>query len=425
MKYFITYWAIVFSFIPLIFVFAFTTYWWISIVLIIASVWCRSDYMRVAVRAGAFGIAPYPCSSEELLKTYAHSRPTIVGKAWGFYIRRENATGLTISMRHFKGKGSGKYSGWWAAGTTIDEVLQQSVKTFPSHPSQADVTIGSWFAMGCHGSGGDAGSPSSSVFSRAEVVCFDPPSVETVKTYKRLRQIFDRRNHNSVITWIQFHNMADNITVQKRAFDVNNVHSASKWLSEGAILRVLFVGAARDGLGIRWELPYEETDHIDPHCCSKRCTFLQSDACSAVCGCKENYSKWNGRTSLREANRWVPYYLFPLATFITAITNYRNFEVAFRYEMNPERLYAMVAALREMHKQIGGRTEIRFGTSIVFWDLSLRDHFDAPFQILKSMNVQRLAYHPSKAHVGIYIIPVVSIGDIYFNNNTEKLKFIT
>ena len=93
--------------------------------------------------------------------------------------------------------------------------------------------------------------------------------------------------------------------------------------------------------------------------------------------------------------------------------------------MNPERLYAMVAALREMHKQIGGRTEIRFGTSVVFWDLSLRDHFDAPFRILKSMNVERLAYHPSKAHVGIYTIPVVSIGDVYFNNKVKTLNFIT
>lgn len=424
MRFFITYWAIVFSLIPLFFVLLFTDTWWISIILLIASLWARSDYMRVAVRAGAFGSAPSPCSSEELLHRYVRSKPTIVGKAWGFYIQRRSSTGLTLSMIHFKGKGTGKYCGWWAAGSTIDDVLQESVKTFPSHPSQTDITIGSWFAMGCHGSGGDAGKPSSSVFSRAEVVCFDPPSIETVHTYKRLRQIFDRRNHNCVITWIQFHNMVDNITVQKRAFDVVDIESAKLWLSEGAILRVLFVGAARDGLGIRWEIPYEKTTHVGPHCCSKRCTFIQSDVCSAVCGWKEEYSKWSGITSLREANRWVPY-IFPLATFITALANYRNFEVAFRYEMNEKRLYEMVVALRKMHKNLGGRTEIRFGTSVVFWDISLRAHFDAPFQILKGMNIDRLAYHPSKFNAGVHTIPVTSIGDIYFNEEPQPLQFIT
>ena len=422
MRFYLAYWSLVYSCIP-VFVFAcIQQYWWLAIVTGILSIVCRQDFMRVVVRVGYFGAAPLPCSSKMLLAKFRGTRPTVVGRGWGFYLQRMSAQDPVLSMRRFVGKGEGKYEGWWAAGTTIETVLRHMSLTFPSHPSFSDISIGSWFAMACHGSGGDAGKPSSSVFQCAEVVCFDPPNIETVDSYRRLRDIFDKQGHNCAITWVRFHNLVENRTVQKRAFNVTSVDDARRWLSSGAILRVLFVGAARDGIGIRWENPYEETDHIDPHCCSKHCTFYQADLCSVCCGCKDPYRNWKGKTTLKEANKWVPY-IFPFESVLAYIGGYKNFELAFRCDMTPVLLDMMVKKLRDMHKMHGGRTEIRFGSSVVFWDVSMRQYFEAPFHILNELNIRRLAYHPSKVQLGISIIPVVPIGDIYFNRQPRNITF--
>ena len=383
----------------------------------------RTSTVRTVVRAGACGTAPRACLSRELLDRFKGLRPTIVGSAWGFFLQRRTAIGTArtpvLSMRNF----TGKRGEWWAAGSTIQQVLDHEKQTFPSHPSHDDITIGAWFATGSHGSSGDAGKSSSSVLHSAEVVCFDPPSV-VVCDYKQLRAIFDKPN-NHVITWIKFHNLVPNISLQKRAFDVVDGASAESWLARGAVLRVLFVGAARDGLGIRWEHCYEETRHVDPHCCSKCCTFFRADVCSACGGCKENYASWNGVTTLREANRWTPP-IIPLETFVAVLGGYINFEFVFRVpEMTAAVLVTMLQMLRRMHRDIGGRTEIRYGTSVVFWDLSLQGSFERPFQLLRTLGVTRVALHPGKAQPNINMIPIVSIGDIYFDNvsNVSKLLF--
>ena len=425
MRYFIFFFTIAIAIIPGSIVLAILQYWWWAMVLALLALLSRTNTIRTVVRTGAFGTAPKACSSQELLKRFEGLRPTIVGSAWGFFLQRRTAKEPVLSMRNFTGQLTER-PGWWAAGTTIKQVLDHYDKTFPSHPSQDDITIGSWFATGSHGSSGDAGKSSSSVLHSAEVVCFDPPSIQIYENYEKLRAIFDRPN-NHVITWVKFHNLVPNAPIQKRAFDVVDIASADKWLSKGAILRVLFIGAARDGIGIRWETPYEETQHIDPHCCSKCCTFFQADVCSACCGCKENYSHWNGLTTLREANKWIPP-IIPFETFIAVLGGHINFEFVFRLpepsgEMNATILNKMLKMLREMHREIGGRTEIRYGTSVVFWDLSLQKSFERPFQLLNTLGVERVALHPGKAQPKVNIIPIVSIGDIYFNKKKEKLIF--
>ena len=422
MQYFLFFWTIAIAIVPGSIILAIFEYWWWSITLALLALLARTNTIRIAVRAGAFGTAPVACSSQELLNRFKGLHPTIVGSAWGFFLQRRTAKEPVLSMRNFTGIGTGKYDGWWAAGTTIKRVLDQYDKTPPSHPSHDDITIGSWFATGSHGSGGDAGKSSSSVLHSAEVVCFDPPSIKIYEQYEQLRAVFDRSN-NHVITWVKFHNFVQNVQLQKRAFDVVDIASADKWLSKGAVLRVLFVGAARDGLGIRWEVPYEQTRHVDPHCCSKCCIFIQTDICSACCGCKDDYSHWNGLTTLREANRWIPP-IIPFETFIAVIGGHINFEFVFRIQkMNANILDKMLRMLRKMHREIGGRTEIRYGTSVIFWDLSLQGSFERPFQLLVELGVERIALHPGKAQPQVSVIPIVSIGDIYFNKKNGKLIF--
>jgi len=90
--------------------------------------------------------------------------------------------------------------------------------------------------------------------------------------------------------------------------------------------------------------------------------------------------------------------------------------------MTPTILLSMIQGLRDMHKETGGRTEIRFGTQVVFWDVSLQHSFERPFMKLKNLGVTRVALHMSKYNPTVDILPVVSVGDIYFNKET-KIRF--
>ena len=429
MKYFILFWTFAFLIIPAAIVLAVFEFWWLALVVFLLAVFCRNNSVRTIIRAGSAGVAPYHGSSADILRLFKGQRPTIVGSAWGFFLQKRTAKSPVLSLRNFTGQGKGDKRGWWKSGSTIREVIDFYVKqgkAFASHPSITEITIGAWFATGSHGNGGNAGKPSTSVLEAVEIVCFDPPSIQIYSNYKDIRAIFDSPNVNHVITYAKFHNLEENRMLQKRAFVVDSVQSANKWLSSGAILRVLFVGAAREGLGIRWEKPYEKTEHIDPHCCSKCSTFIQADVCSSICGCRENYTHWNGLTTLYNANIWAPP-VIPLETFIAVIGGVTNFELVFRVkEMNGVVLDKMVQLLREMHKDIGGRTEIRYGTGVVFWDLSLTKNFGKPFNILQeNFGVKRLALHPGKYQPKNIktSMQIVKIGVIYFNLELEKIKF--
>ena len=426
MKYFLSFWILCIIIIPLLFSFISIKHWLLpwwswSIAATVFSFLCRLDVIRIIVRSGGWGKAPAACNSKALLTMFKRP-PTVVGRGWGYFLMRISAKAPVLHMYNFTGR---RHDDRWGGGTTIRTVIDYYRKqglTFPSHPSYDDITIGSWFAAGCHGSGGDAGAPSSSVLKCAEVVCFDPPGIQQIKNYETLRSIFDTPGHNCVVTWIEFHHMWASRRVQKSAEDVNTLESCQRWLSKGAILRVLFVGAARDAIGIRWQDVYKNVEHYDPHCCSKFCTFLQADICSACCGCHENYENWNGISTLREANRWSPT-IWPFETLVTVLGGYKNFEIIFRVpKMTPTVLLSMIQGLREMHKETGGRTEIRFGTQVVFWDVSLQHSFDKPFIKLEELGVTRVALHMSKYNPKVDILPVVPVGDIYFNKET-KIKF--
>lgn len=425
MRYYVVVWIAAILAIPASLILFISNIWYVSAPLILFALVVRLDFMRIMIRVGGYGAAPHACPSESILKMYRGKSPTIVGRGWGFFLQRRTANTPILAMYNFTGR---RYGDSWGSGTTIETVAsyyKHRGQTFPAHPSYDDITIGSWVAAGCHGSGGDSGKPSSSVFKSAEVVFLNvgaEKSIEVVESYERLRAIFDDSDNNCVITWVDFHNLVDNRIVQKRAFDVSDEDGALQWLQDGAILRVLFVGKARDGLGIRWENEYNNTSHYDPHCCSKCSTFIQADICSSCCGYKEPYSKWEGKTSLLEANKWSPP-IFPIEVLFTVLGHYINFEIVFRIkDMNPTLLYLMVKKLKQMHDKIGGRTEIRFGTAVMFWDLSLNHSFECPFDILHDMNIKKVALHPSKYNPDIPNIrrkmKVVSVGDIYFNRIT-------
>jgi hypothetical protein len=51
----------------------------------------------------------------------------------------------------------------------------------------------------------------------------------------------------------------------------------------------------------------------------------------------------------------------------------------------------------------------------------MQGSFERPFQLLRTLGVTRVALHPGKAQPNINMIPIVSIGDIYFDNLSKLL----
>ena len=77
-----------------------------------------------------------------------------------------------------------------------------------------------------------------------------------------------------------------------------------------------------------------------------------------------------------------------------------NFEVLFKLDapLDGNTLYKLTQAGIAVHKKHGGRSEIRYGrpsaNSIVYYDVSIRNNFNAVFQMLKdAMGVTRCALH--------------------------------
>jgi hypothetical protein len=411
-------------------------FWWIACVVgVAANVTIRLDAARVWLRAGAGScdFRPSTCTAETLRDQIAGTRYNVVGRGWGFFIERRAPPAPRMHLQHFRGPMPG-YEAMrpsdrrWAAGTTIREVtdaLWTENLTFESHPTQDDISIGSWFARGSHGNGGDRNHGSSHAFKNATVLDMERGELELIDSYETLRSRFDtREGSNLVIVDVLFdrdHLVVDYV-LQKQMIRVEGPDSAREWLRAGAVLRVLFVGAARDyGLGVRWGDLYEPTDHRDPHCCSRCCTFLQADVCSVVCGCHEPADKWSGLVSLRDANRWTPP-LLAADTVLVALGGLRNFELIFRARLDADRLWRLVRELRAVHKRHGGRSEIRHGTDIVFVDVVLGRAFDAPLRALEALDVREFAFHPGK-----WIPPVTvpglartTLGMIYFQKLTIR-----
>lgn len=404
--------------------FALKMYVWSLVSAAIAAV-LRVDSVRSVIRASAVGKGPYisgsPDISDRRLMALFKCNPTVVGSAWGFFLQRRSAKGPVLSLRNYTGVRHEKDGDWWAAGTTIRKVCDYYIRegrTLSSHPSIDSITIGAWVATGSHGNGSSGNSSSSAIHSVKVVRCH-PRSTLTV-SYAKMRRMIDHQPHY-IVTWVKFHNLVENMWLQKDGFTINSIDTAKRWLRTGAMLRVLFVGAARDGLGIRWEKPRVGlvTDHIDPHCCSKYATFVQADICSAVCGWRESDSEWQGLTTLRDANQWSPT-IYPIETLIAVIGGIKNFELVFRMDVDAQILYKMCNKLRNMHRKIGGRTEIRYGKEVVFWDLSLRRSFVEPVKLLSEFGVDQVALHPGKydprtVHNGRFEkwMKFVKIGDIY------------
>lgn len=380
------------------------------LVLLAWTIGLRRHAYRVLIRAGAW---PAWCRGDAfphdelefrqaVVDTKARGRwPTVVGGGWSFFLKRRGPPAPRIFTHRFSGEVS---PGRFRAGTTIAEVNKRLLKsglTLPSHPTMDYISIGAWLAHPNHGNGGDA--QTASAITDATVLDMETNTTQRI-AYAQARKLFDERLERYAVLDVSFRAVPNEL-LQKRGILVRDAQSAADWLAPGAELRLLFLGAARDyAIGLRWERPYDQSSHRDPHVCSRFCQFFQVDICSIVLGWNEPMSKFNGKMTRYNANRWVPY-IVPLFTIATILSGVKNFEIMFLLPeaLSGNTLWRILSDAIQMHKTHGGRSEFRYGKpgaqTTVYWDLSMSRGHSAPFELLYSLGVTRVAMHTGKFDV--------------------------
>ena len=402
---------------------------------------------QVLVRAGRWPAlcqaVRFPKTSDEAIAACEELRrgndklPMVVGGAWGYYLYRKLADPNCIFTHRMRGLVDKSNQMEWYAGSTLREVLDFYSKrgcTVSTHPTMEYITVGAWFATASHGNGGDLAKGSSHTMASAFIYNMRTGR-ELDVDYKQLRMRFDSEDTRAewIVLKVTFQKLIRNATLQKKAIVIKDAQSAAEWLEDDARLRLCFMGAARDyGFGIRWEECCYDQDaaaaHYDPHCCSRFCTFLQADVCSVVCGCRENLMAWRGQSSYLNANRWMPALPPVFATLVT-LTGYLNAEIYFRLDqpLTGGKLWSIIKDLIQVHKEYGGRSEIRYGrrsaNTTVFLDMSMKVSFHPILSMLhKKHGVTEAALHPGKYQCTLAPIKEVNVGIVYGLYTEKELK---
>lgn len=358
------------------------------------------------------GNAPYGCFNaprtpeefaDNLLQVWRATgrRPTVVGSGWGFFIGRVSANNAVFTHK-LKGRSSSDFT--FFAGTelrTVQAELRKKYKlAFWSTPTMQRISIGSWLARSCHGNSGPSGKPSNFAATRVRVVDLETPltterGLQWVQ-YDNAKHEFDRDPGRFVIAEVEFARelMSADDYLQKARCDVEpspfpNTASQGllEWLTDKAVLRVLFFGSGRKNMAIGttwvWFNPKEHTvpkrhqcdffgplvNHEDPHTCSVACTSLQLDTCSLLWGYYEKSKNgWKGLIRLSDANAFSPdpsWLGFPLVALLSTTV---NFELMFFLAFDASKMHQVEVRFQELcdtifgvFNQIWGRSEIRCG----------------------------------------------------------------
>lgn len=433
--------------------------------------------------------------AEHLLKTF--KCPDVVGSGWGYFTMRRGARGKRLFMHRMntqlclRGQCEVDEFVRFGSGATIlhcVEAFRRMEKAFYSHPTISHISIGSWFACSCHGNAGPDGQPSSHCVADRGIEVWDmthpgrPKDSARHLSYREARRLFDNDNnaktHLVVSVTFDVSKLAEEDTrVQKKLHVIKKQceKDARDWLKEPSMLRVLFMGTARDvALGLNWVkvdintikatrplffwLPCFRVKHVDEHDCgfSRIARATQMDTFSAIVGIYERSGdSWKGVSSLSDANLWTPLNINPLAPLAVALYGLLNYEIIFRVPgaqgMNVKLLTDLVTALIEMHEEQSktplslGRTELRYGgtmedtTRVVFLDCAMPPRLlQNPFSVIKQVfpDLEAVALHNGKyrgedvqntaKHAGLKLVtphevyyPTGKLGEVRSHNHVR------
>ena len=385
--YFIFYLSLLFVSFICIFLSVFVNAWIALFYIVPLSLFIFNRFKCFRIRCRAFSCGPAP-SNEDDLKKACSEGGTPVGHGWSFFLKKVTPKNPVFTHNFCSVEPD---DGYWKAGTSLRTVTRYYEKkgmAFPSLPSYQNITLGGWIMTNSHGSSGDVGEPSSSRFYEIQYL---PKNSNKVVT-----QYYNELNKSNVkcILKVSF-NMEEKSNIWLKKIEVS---SFVEWLEPKAYQRVCFVGKNQDVM-IRWEVAgekdytiYDNRDkgfHVDPHCCSRFCLWFQADICTAMsCRCKEPSKNYKSYVKLAEVNRFVPF-VFPLLTVF--VWNIVNFEIILEKDENEVLSYYDM--IKIFHKKYGGRTEIRFGTKILFLDVSIQKKYMQEYPVKPS---------EGKYHLGKY-----------------------
>jgi|TARA_B100000787_G_scaffold58124_1_gene42325 hypothetical protein len=393
---------------------------------------------RILSGNSPYGFFKPPKTVNELLIQLRHMYkdtgvpPSIVGSGWGWFIGREYAQNAVFTHAlkgHVKSIDNyplevDPYSGGgyiFLAGTELrdaEEYIRKDTpddkRTFWSTPTMQRISIGSWLGRSCHGNSGPAGRPSS--HAALYVLVINIKDIDSLQAkpiwrdYRTYKIELDKNPERYIIAAVYFslRRMVNDFALQKRMVTVEPntlgpTEGLMQWLTDKAVLRVLFFGSARsEAVGVTYTTCNKSLDkyskrrvcgfcrkvpHIDPHGCSAQCMSMQLDTCSIVCGYYEkSKDAWNGVIMLSKANAFSPdpsWLGFPIIALLSTTV---NFELIFILEGvvvgNPGRNAMCVQRLCNtllgvFNRNNFGRSELRMGDlndGLVFVDVVMRPH---------------------------------------------------
>lgn len=311
---------------------------------------------------------------------------TPVGHGWSFFLNKTPVRGRRVFLHRLRGMNTARSpthanGAIFYAGTTIEEILATLAsegRTIASTPSHGTITCGGWIGGSAHGSGGTQWVPTvggGAVLDQATgriVVHTDGKKLkDLIETARALSAPFA---HQYVLLDVELLTVPDSL-VQLDARRHVTRDDCHWWIESESRLRCTFVGK-RGAMMLLWQdsqLDDETKKHIDPHCCSRECRYMQADLLSVLQGRVYpptrkwfdwpvvSIEKWNGLQRLSNANQFSP---LISALGMAIATFYHNVELILRVDsFNGEALHALQRALVVFHTAHGGRTEVRFGVS--------------------------------------------------------------
>ena len=408
----------------------------------------------------------YPRRAEQLKKAVkemtegqdcgATRLPTVVGGGWGFFLQRHAAEAPRIYTHNMTGlmkKQEGDRGDRWRSGTTIAALVRHYENQDPSmtlnhHPTMDYISLGAWFSQGNHGNGGNTEAALHPPLIEGTVYDMMLQSDIEVDDVEILELVYNDPKRYCVLDVtlnpqaLVLNSSAPDMLLQKECLQIftddrrleQGLKNAFKWMSEsdagGSHLRLAFFGRARSyGMALRWtdqrvgeqaatkdenKRPYFllcpcipwRVRHVDPHHLQRLANFLQVDTFSAWGGCHESMYAFRGYTTWSNANRWVPP-LFPIQTVFVALAGYKNFEPIFKLpsgKFGGFEFHDLAIRLQELHRKIGGRSEVRYGgeSGVIYLDIAIRSaRYREVFEMLREMKVTKVALH-----MGKYQVPV-------------------
>ena len=398
--YFSVQWIAILS-VPALFL---VQYSYLFLLLLVPIILLRDDLVRIRIRAlRCFGSTP---TTREAFVKQIRPNATVVGQGWHFFLKRERPSGPIIFTNEYSGRYTRNNITYWKSGTTIATMAKyykKQGKAFHSLPSYENISLGAWVVDKNHGSGGSEGKPSN----------YAHGSVDSIEKYGKKYILGVEILENK---------LNENLDYKKTALFIEN--DMTEWL-QPCFQRVLFIG--KRTIGVVWKETREKPPkhscckpsrlHRNPHCCSRFCLWYQIDPLNTCCACQEPKENYDSVISNYHLNRFVPY--IPTALTVFACLH-RNYEII----VYAETFKDWNKLLRGLQQIEDGRFELRFGTKILFVDVSLRNGFERPFQVLKNAGFTQYALHKGKFQPEYLDMQRVSVEEIYNGGTIPKnLRF--